>query len=71
MGVERAVSCWYAHRQLALQKIAQLEATLAQSDTQVEDSLLAEDKEVSIQATLVKAQEDLRSLGPCPKPMMG
>jgi hypothetical protein len=70
MGVERAVSRWYAHRQLVLQKIAQLEAALARSSTQVADDQPAED-EASIRAALIKAQEDLRSLGPCPKPMMG
>lgn len=64
MGVERAVSCWYAHRQLVLQRIAQLEATLAQPDTRAEDK-------ASAQAALLKAQEELRSLGPCPRPMMG
>jgi hypothetical protein len=64
MGVERAVSCWHAHRQLVLQRIAQLEATLAQSDAQVEDK-------ASIRAALVKAQQELRSLGSCPRPMMG
>jgi hypothetical protein len=64
MGVERAVSCWYAHRQLVLQRIAQSEATLAQSDTSAED-------QASARAALAKAQEELHSLGPCPRPMMG
>jgi hypothetical protein len=64
MGVERAVSCWYAHRQLVLQRIAQLEATLAQSDPPTEDN-------ASARAALAKAQEELHSLGPCPRPMMG
>jgi len=64
MGVERAVSCWYAQRQLVLQRIAQLEATLAQSDTSAEDQAAA-------RTALARAQEELHSLGPCPRPMMG
>jgi hypothetical protein len=64
MGVERAVSCWYAQRQLVLLRIAQLQATLAQPDTQGADK-------ASVQAALAKAQEELRSFGPCPRPMMG
>ena len=64
MGVERAVSCWYAHRQLVLQRIAQLEAMLSQPDTSAEDK-------VSARTALARAQEELHSLGPCPRPMMG
>lgn len=64
MGVERAVSRWYAQRQLILLRIAQLQAMLARSDTQTENI-------VSVRAALVKAQEELRSLGPCPRSMMG
>jgi hypothetical protein len=68
MGVERAVSCWYARRQLLLLRIAQLQATLAQSDTQIADQVA--DK-AAVRVALAKAQEELRTLGPCPRPMMG
>lgn len=64
MGVERAVSCWYARRQLVLQRIVLLEATLAQSDTSAED-------QASARIALAKAQKELHFLGPCPRPMMG
>jgi hypothetical protein len=64
MGVERAVSCWYAQRQLVLLRISQLQAALAQSDVQGESK-------ASVLEALAKAQEELRTLGPCPRPMMG
>ncbi len=75
MGVERAVTRWYIKRQTILDEIAALEAKLAQhalaqekkqepgnDNTQIDDELTQQ---------LADAQEKLRSLGPCPKPMMG
>jgi hypothetical protein len=69
------VTRWYIQRQTILDEIAALEAKLAQhaltqekkqepgnDNTQIDDALTQQ---------LADAQEKLRSLGPCPKPMMG
>lgn len=69
MGVERAVTRWYARRQAALNEIAALEAKLAQMQSGGHDPDSQE--RVNIEHQLAAAQEKLRALGPCPKPMMG
>lgn len=68
MGVERAVTRWYAQRQLILNEIAALEEklTLREAANSSAEKDLTEANEA-----LAKAQEKLHSLGPCPKPMMG
>jgi len=73
MGVERAVTRWYVKRQFILNEITLLEAKAAQilaaengpNDAEEEANI------VSIQEQLARAQEKLRTLGPCPKPAMG
>jgi hypothetical protein len=74
MGVERAVTRWYAIRQSLLDEIATLEAQLAQMQNQEQVQQHAEaspvaETEISRQLTEVRAK--LRDLGPCPKVMMG
>ena len=75
MGVERAVTRWYLQRQTILDEIATLEAKLA-SDKQTQEQKQgagnsSEQVDAEIRQQLAKAQEKLRTLGPCPKPMMG
>ena len=75
MGVERAVTRWYLQRQSILNEIATLEAELAK-DTQAQEQKQGPDNnseqvDAEIRQQLAKAQEKLRTLGPCPKPMMG
>jgi hypothetical protein len=74
VGVERAVTRWYALRQVLVEEIARLEAQLTSVPDQ-EDACPAGDGEVvSVEALheqLARARERLRLLGPCPKPMMG
>jgi hypothetical protein len=75
MGVERAVTRWYLQRQSILNEIATLEAKLTR-DRQTQEQKQgagnsSEQVDVEIRQQLAKAQEKLRTLGPCPKPMMG
>lgn len=70
MGVERAVTRWYALRQSLSEEIAVLEAQLAQTQAQQHtDVAPVAGKEISRQ--LAEARTKLRNLGPCPKVMMG
>ena len=73
MGVERAVTRWYARRQLLLDEIASLEERLRQvppaESEGTQPTELAE--QVTLQHQLSAAQEKLRGLGDCPRPMMG
>ena len=71
MGVERAVTRWYLQRQLILSEIATLGAklTLAQGQTLHESNTTQ--AAVDILQQLANAQEKLRILGSCPRPMMG
>lgn len=62
MGVERAVTRWYIQRQRVTNDIAALEVKLPQMQA-------AERAEVEKQ--LAALYTKLRTLGPCPKPMMG
>ena len=75
MGVERAVTRWYALRQSLWEEITRLEATLAApldaaQETQASSAHETVDPQ-AVQEELAKAQEKLRLLGPCPQPMMG
>ena len=69
MGIERAVTRWYLQRQSCQNEIIALEAKLAEMRTgeQKPDSKERMDTEKQ----LVNAQIRFRSLGPCPKAMMG
>ena len=80
MGVERAVTRWYVQRHTILNEIALLEAQLASPSTQTQDRTVekssfahtTEQSDVAdVTSQLAKAQAKLRSLGPCPRPMMG
>jgi hypothetical protein len=75
MGVERAVTRWYVRRQEVLSEIALLEAAL-QPEQGAEESAnpvktVVTNEHMTTLAKLTMAQERLRLLGPCPKPMMG
>jgi hypothetical protein len=77
MGVERAVTRWYVQRQVILEEVALLEALL-QAEHELEESgeanlvrADATNEHTATMSKLAKAQERLRLLGPCPKPMMG
>lgn len=75
MGVERAVTRWYLQRQSILDEIAALEAKLV-GDRQTQEQKQgagnsSEQVDAEIRQQLAKAQEKIRTLGPCPKPMMG
>jgi len=64
VGVERAVTRWYALRQIIQQEIDALQAQLEQ--------LQARDQErAEVEQQLEIACARLRAHGPCPKPMMG
>lgn len=69
MGVERSVTRWYAQRQRILDEIATLQAQCEQAATAKPTTNASSPVDVDVQ--LKQAQERLRSLGPCPKPMMG
>ncbi|HLI06336.1 MAG TPA: hypothetical protein VKV40_07200 [Ktedonobacteraceae bacterium] len=81
MGVERAVTRWYAQRQVILDEIAALQAnliSLQNQQAQQTDETAAEagtrtnaEAIAEIERRLVDARTRLRELGPCPKTMMG
>ena len=75
MGVERAVTRWYVQRQSLLNEIAALEAMLAIAarlpTEQQPPAEEAHQQDADIVQKLALAQQKLRTLGPCPKPMMG
>ena len=75
MGVERAVTRWYAQRQLLLEEIVRLQAKFAQppdANQEAQNAAMHEAVDLqSLQTELIRAQEKLRLLGPCPQPMMG
>ncbi len=69
MGIERAVTRWYLQRQSCQREITALEAKLAEMRTMEQKP---EDKErTDVEGHLVNTQTRLRTLGPCPKAMMG
>jgi hypothetical protein len=69
VGIERAVTRWYLQRQAYKNEIALLEAKLAQMQTGGQESEGKERADAGEQ--LVNTQTRLRTLGPCPKAMMG
>ena len=69
MGVERAVTRWYAQRQLLLQEIASLESAMAPSTDN--DGATTQQADTEMVRTLARAREKLHTLGDCPRPMMG
>ena len=77
MGVERAVTRWYALRQSLWEEITRLEAKIAQppdASQEMPNASTNENEGVDLQflqQELARAQEKLHLLGPCPQPMMG
>lgn len=75
MGVERAVTRWYILRQPIVDEITTLEARLNQLTVQSQEEYVSVDAQQNdidaVELQLKQAQEHLRALGPCPKPMMG
>jgi len=69
MGVERAVTRWYVQRQLILDEIAELEAKLQSARENMQPSAGEEQRKLKRQ--IAEAQDKLRLMGSCPKPMMG
>ena len=67
MGVERAVTRWYAHFHTLHEELTSLQASLAQK--QAEEQTLEERALLERQIDEVYAR--LTRLGPCPKSMMG
>jgi hypothetical protein len=67
MGVERAVTRWHIQRQRITDEITALEAKLAQVQAEQQSPGNA----VEIEKRLASLHAKLRTLGPCPKPMMG
>ena len=67
MGVERSVTRWHIQRQRITDEIIALEAKLAQVQAEQQSPGSA----VEIEKRLASLQAKLRTLGPCPKPMMG
>jgi hypothetical protein len=65
MGVERAVTRWYLHRQLLLNQVS---AKTASSDSKLPSTPVDSDQEG---AQNTETQGEVTRLGPCPKPMMG
>ncbi len=69
MGIERAVTRWHLQRQSCQREITALEAKLAEMRTVGQKP---ESKErTDAEKQLVNTQARLRTLGPCPKAMMG
>jgi len=70
MGVERAVTRWYALRQNIADQINVLEAKLQWQETAGQADSSARER-VTMEKELASLHARLRALGPCPKPMMG
>lgn len=71
MGVERAVTRWYVQRQALLDELASLEAKLAQMQAEGQGKEPEGKERADIERQLASVKAKLRTLGPCPKPMMG
>ena len=69
MGVERAVTRWYVRRQQLLDEIAALEAKLQPVGENTQQP--AGEELEARKRQIAEAQEKLRLMGSCPKPMMG
>ena len=68
MGVERSVTRWHLQRQLILREIASLEERLRHLPP-VQQA--GQNSQAALQQQLTAAQEKLRGMGDCPRPMMG
>ncbi|MGH2494412.1 MAG: hypothetical protein ACRDIV_06885 [Ktedonobacteraceae bacterium] len=71
MGVERAVTRWYVQRQALLYEIAELEAKLQPLSVDAQPPPKESAESAALKRQIAEAQEKLRLMGSCPKPMMG
>lgn len=73
MGVERSVTRWYLQCQIILNELAQLEAQIVPLSDPASPAALPAETAVALerQQQVKRTQEKLKTLGPCPKPMMG
>lgn len=74
MGVERAVTRWYVQRQVISNEIEKLAEQLQRTQAQPpgNEGQEARDGEAkSLRQRLAEAEQRLKALGNCPKPMMG
>lgn len=71
MGVERAVTRWYVQRQVLLYEIAELEAKLQPQGAGAQQPAKESAESAARKRQIAEAQEKLRLMGSCPKPMMG
>lgn len=74
MGVERAVTRWYVQRQVISNEIERLVEQLSQAQAKQpeKEGQEAHSEEVqSLSQQLTQAEQRLKALGNCPKPMMG
>jgi hypothetical protein len=69
VGIERAVTRWYLQRQASQNEITALEAKL--SEMRIGGQKPESRERTDAEKQLVNAQTRLRTLGPCPKAMMG
>ena len=69
MGVERAVTRWYVRRQVLLDEIAALEVKLQPAGVNAQQP--GSEELAALKRQIAEAQEKLRLMGSCPKPMMG
>jgi hypothetical protein len=67
VGVERAVTRWYVLHQVLSDEIERLESALSSQ----QEEAAASNERATLHKQLGEAQDRLRLLGPCPKPMMG
>jgi hypothetical protein len=67
MGVERAVTRWYARRQSIQEELAILQKRLEQLPSEPQ----TQEERTSVEGQLAEVQVRLTRLGPCPRAMMG
>jgi hypothetical protein len=71
VGIERAVTRWYLQRQAYIDEITALEVKLARMQTNGLGQEPDSKERADIEQQLTNVRVRLRTLGPCPKPMMG
>lgn len=71
MGVERAVTRWYARHQAVQIEIATLRTRLEQLQAKRSEQSIEDAELLEVEQQLAGAQARLHALGPCPRPMMG
>jgi hypothetical protein len=69
MGIERAATRWYLQRIAYESEAASLEAKIREVQNKSEG--LESNERTELEKQLAHVLEELRTLGPCPKAMMG